>query len=215
MTKQKISKLIEPIQLESLKTAKKKYRYKAAHKLAEQNAKQNSGFYIKGKINILGLDSMYDFGERDIVFPIDMFALQRKCLDEYLQKCDITMTDVDNMKLALNSLSDINRLCDNIYMLAMRCNTNVHKSVFDALVREPKFIKYLKHPSRGMRPDISKICTALRYPVLDQNNKRLFIRTKQHKIEGIMVYTGIHVYKTKKYGLVSENFLNKLIEQDV
>lgn len=119
------------------------------------------------------MNSLKDLETLNVVFPVDLTAIKHQMLDKYLEKCDLRLKSVSIPELGINSLSDINRIAENLYILAMRCRCNITMGVFKALLKEPKFYKhYSSKITRMLVP--SALITALRYPDISPDKKQLF-----------------------------------------
>lgn len=199
----------QEINLLDLGTAKKEFKYSQTHALAVKNYKQKRNLlFITGKITVFGMNSLKDLETLNVVFPVDLTAIKHRIFDKYLEQCDLRLKSVSVPELSLNSLSDVNRIAENLYILAMRCRCNITMSVFKATLKEPKFYKhYSSKIARTFVP--SKLITALRYPDISPDKKQLFIKIKKHKTGDDIIYTGVHVYKINNV-LVSKDEYNNL-----
>lgn len=199
----------QEINLLDLDTAKKEFKYNKTHALAAKNYQAKSGLlYITGEITAFGIESIKDLETISVVFPIDIPDLKHKLMDKYREKCDLKLKSVSIPELELNNLSDVNRIAENLYILAMRCDSNISMDVFQALLKEPKFYKH--YSSKIARTvAISKLITALRYPDLDQDKRQLYIKIKKRKTGDNIIYTGVRVYKVNDV-LISEDKFNNL-----
>lgn len=199
----------QEINLLDLETAKKEFKYSQTHTLAVKNYNQNCNlFFITGKITVFGMNSLKGLETLNVVFPVDLTAIKHQMLDKYLEKCDLRLKSVSIPELGINSLSDVNRIAENLYILAMRCRCNITMGVFKAILKEPKFYKhYSSKTARILVP--SELITALRYPDLSPDKKQLFIKIKKHKTGDNIIYTGVHVYKINNV-LISKDEYNNL-----
>lgn len=199
----------QEINLLDLGTAKKRFKYSQTHALAVKNYNQKHNLlFITGKITVFGMNSLKDLDTLNVVFPIDLTAIKHQMLDQYVEKCDLRLKSVSIPELGINSLSDVNRIAENLYILAMRCRCNITMGVFKALLKEPKFYKhYSSKITRTFAP--SKLITALRYPGISPDKKQLFIKIKKHKTGNDIIYTGVHVYKINNV-LISKDEYNNL-----
>lgn len=199
----------QAINLLDLDTAKKEFKYSKTHNLAAKNYQAKHGLlYITGEITVFGMESVKDLETISVVFPIDIPGLKHKLMDKYREKCDLKLKSVSIPELELNNLSGVNRIAENLYILAMRCDANISMDVFKALLKEPKFYKH--YSSKIARTIVaSKLITALRYPDLDQDKRQLYLKIKKRKTGDDIIYTGVHVYKVNDI-LISENEFNNL-----
>ena len=116
----------QEINLLDLETVKKEFKYGQTHDLAVKNYDQKRNLlFITGKITIFGMNSLKDLGTLDVVFPVDLTTIKHQMLDKYLEKCDLRLKSVSIPELSLNNLSDVNRIAENLYILAMRCRCNI------------------------------------------------------------------------------------------
>lgn len=199
----------QEINLLDLETAKKEFKYGQTHALAVKNYNQKHNLlFITGKITVFGMSSLKDLETLNVVFPVDLTTVKHQMLDQYLEKCDLGLKSVSIPELSINSLSDVNRIAENLYILAMRCRCNITMGVFKALLKEPKFYKhYSSKIARMLVP--SKLITALRYPDISPDKKQLFIKIKKHKTGDDIIYAGVHVYKINNV-LISKDEYNNL-----
>lgn len=199
----------QEINLLDLGTAKKEFKYSQAHALAVKNYEQKHNLlFIAGKITVFGMNSLKDLETLNVVFPVNLAMIKHQMLNKHLEKCDLRLKSVSIPELGINNLSDINRIAENLYILAMRCRCNITMSVFKAILKEPKFYKhYASKIARTFAP--SKLITALRYPDLSPDKKQLFIKIKKHKTGDDTIYTGVHVYKINNV-LISKDEYNNL-----
>lgn len=199
----------QEINLLDLETAKKEFKYGQAHALAVKNYDQKHNLlFITGKITVFGMNSLKDLETLDVVFPVNLTMIKHQMLNKHLEKCDLRLKSVSIPELSLNNLSDVNRIAENLYILAMRCRCNITMGVFKALLQEPKFYKhYASKIARTFAP--SKLITALRYPDISPDKKQLFIKIKKHKTGDNIIYTGVHVYKINNV-LISKDEYNNL-----
>ena len=152
----------QEINLLDLETAKKEFKYGQTHALAVKNYNQKHNLlFITGKITVFGMSSLKDLETLNVVFPVDLTTVKHQMLDQYLEKCDLGLKSVSIPELSINSLSDVNRIAENLYILAMRCRCNITMGVFKALLKEPKFYKhYSSKIARMLVP--CKLITSLR-----------------------------------------------------
>lgn len=199
----------QEINLLDLGTAKKEFKYDQAHALAVKNYDQKCNLlFITGKITVFGMNSLKDLETLNVVFPVNLTMIKHQMLNKHLEKCGLRLKSVSIPELSLNSLSDINRIAKNLYILAMRCRCNITMGVFKALLKEPKFYKhYASKIARTFAP--SKLITALRHPDISPDKKQLFIKIKKHKTGDNIIYTGVHVYKINNV-LISKDEYNNL-----
>ena len=200
--------MTQEINLLDLDIAKKEFGYPEMRALAQKNFDDKKHLFITGKLEVFGMDSLKILETINIIFPIDVPCLKHKMLDKYLEKCDIRLKSVSIPELEINSLSDINRIAENLYLLALRTNCNINKSVLTALLKVPK---YYKHYSSKIarRIDPSKLIRSLRNPVLTQDNTCLSLPIKKHKIGDQITYINTRVYQQNNV-LISQAELNSL-----
>lgn len=200
--------MTQEINLLDLDIAKKEFDYPKMRALAQKNFDDKQHLFITGKIEVFGMNSLKILETLNVIFPIDLPTLKHKRLDKYLEKCDIRLKSVSIPELEINSLSDINRIAENLYLLALRTNCNINKSVLTALLKVPKYYKhYSSKIARKIDP--SKLIRSLRNPVLTQNNTCLNLLIKKHKIGDNITYINTCVYQQNNV-LISRDELNKL-----
>lgn len=200
--------MTQKINLLDLNTAKKEFGYPETRALAQKNFDDKKHLFITGKIEVFGMDSVKILETINVVFPIDLPSLKHEMLDKYLEKCDIRLKSVSIPELEVNSLSDINRIAENLYLLALRTNCNINKSVLTALLKVPKYYKhYSSKIARKIDP--SKLIRSLRNPVLTQDRTCLNLLIKKHKIGDNITYINTCVYQQNNV-LISQDELNSL-----
>lgn len=200
--------MTQEINLLDLNTAKKEFGYPEARALAQKNFDDKKHLFITGKIEVFGMDSLKILETLNIIFPIDVPSLRHKMLDKYLEKCDIRLKSVSISELETNSLSDINRIAENLYLLALRTNCNINKSVLTALLKVPKYYKhYSSKIARKIDP--SKLIRSLRNPVLTQDNTCLNLPIKKQKIGDNITHINTCIYQQNGV-LISRDELNRL-----